>query len=521
MRRHERIGRHVTLATPRVPVTRCRSHALRGVARTVALAVFALVLCAVPAAKARRADVPPSGDAAQAIAWVDARYREPLALPDLTWDNRTAQAAAAHVNYWLLNNDFGHEEEPGKPGFTGVEPWNRCQAAGAALCGEVAFGSQQLPDAVAGWLETPYHGVPFLDSQTFGCAENKAGSVCDMSAESNPFGGQTPNDAAPVNSSTATVRMWPYQGATDVPVFWSGGETPDPLENYAGDKKNVGSMLFIGSLHSVTASLHDASGGMVPLLAPAAALAAPSVRVDGGSRGAMAWNALFVGQRLKPNAAYTFTVTSDGDQTWTTHFTTVAEDAGLWVDIDTEGYAVNVNVQAGAAKTAAVTISDPGGHPLAHSDVKLNHPWAWPGFRRGGTFEVCAEIPSQGIYGAAHNCQKAVFSTSTLGLLTLRPPVYHGAAATVTLHATGALLGQRAQVELAANYGDPCIGPGCSGWPHSRNQRFGLTLRATQTFHLPFQSGGSWRANVSVIVPAFTANGARYEETLFAKNLGH
>jgi hypothetical protein len=485
--------------------------------RALALVAFTLAFTAVPAANARPTDVPPSGDAAQAIQWVDARYREPLALPDLTWDNRTAHAAAAHVNYWLLNNDFGHEEEPGKPGFTGVEPWNRCQAAGAALCGEVAFGLQHLPDAVAGWLDTPYHGVPFLDSQTFGCAENKAGSVCDMSAESSPFGGQTPNEAAPVNTSTATVRMWPYEGATDVPVSWTGGETPDPLENYAGDRKNVGSMLFIGSLHSVTASLHDANGGMVPLLVPAAALIAPSVRLDGGSRGAMAWHALFVGQRLKSNAAYTFTVTSDGNQSWTTHFTTVPEDAGLSVDIDTVGYAVNVNVQAGAAKTAAVTISDPNGHPLARADVKLNNPWAWPGFRRGGTFEVCADIPSQGIYGAAHNCQKAELSASTRGLLTLKPPVYHGTVATVTLHASGALLGQRARVELAANWGDPCTDPGCSGWPHPRKQRFALTLRATQTFHLPFQSGGKWTGYVSVIAPAFTANGARYEDTIFEK----
>jgi hypothetical protein len=484
---------------------------------TLFLVVSLFASGTVAGAEARTGSAPPSSDIAQAFSYANEHYRRPLGLPDLSWSDATAKAAAAHVHYWVLNG-FGtfHEEVPGKPGFTGVEPWDRCEAAGAEPCGEVAYAGLQMPEAVAGWLNTPYHGLPFFDSQLFGCAESKVGSVCDMSGASDAFGGQQPNYAAAVNTASSPVRIWPYDGATDVPTTWQGGESPDPLANFTGDKTNVGPTLFVGVAEAATVSLHAANGAAVPLLAPEAAAASPTLSVNRGYF-PIGWTAFFAARKLKPNVAYTLTITDSASRSWSTRFTTLGEDPQLSLSVDESG--VTVSAGAGPAKTATVTINDGNGHKLASANVKVDHAWLWPGFRRGGTFTVCADLPSSGAYLAVHNCQQETLATSTDSLLSLGRTAYHGTTATVTLHARGPLLGRRATVTLVASFRNGC-GTLCGGWPRGRSQRVVLPLRQRQTFQLPFQTGGGWGMYVSVIVPAFTANGSHYELTIYEAHDG-
>jgi|GEM_PF-6553413 len=486
------------------------------------LSCTACALMLVPAASARSADTPPSGDAAQAIAWLNTSVRRPLSLPDLTWDAKTAQAATAHANYLLLNpNPFGHEEIPGKHGFTGVEPWDRCAAVGAAPCSEIAAGKPQLPDAAVAWLGTPYHGLAFFETQVFGCGESKGGSVCDVDGVTDPFGGRAPDDSAPVNSPASTVRMWPYDGVTNIAPQWTGGEIPDPLDNYPGNKADIGPSLFVGSDDPVTASLHDANGAIVPLLAPDATTPTPTLRVGGsygGIAGPMGWYAFFPARKLKQNEQYIFTVTNDGGRSWTTRFTTAALDTGLEIEADPGEYNATIYLNGdGAAQTVTFTVSDASGHELTRAAVKAANAssWAWPGFRRGGTFTVCADLPSHGPYGAAHACQTATFPASTRGLFSLGPAAYHGSVAVLTLHTSGVLVGRRAAILLIAGFRENCGGPVCGGWPRSRNRTVTVTLRPTQTFQMPFQSGGGWTGDIHVTVAAFTVGGRQYAQTFF------
>lgn len=490
--------------------------------RLLALVPILVVLASAPSASARQTDSPPSGDAARAIAWVDANFRRPLGLPDLTWNALIAKAAAAHAKYWTLNG-YGtfHEEVPGKPGFTGVEPWDRCAAAGAPDdCGEVAFSGYQLPDAVVGWMDTPYHGEPFLAAQDFGCGESKAGSVCDMDGNSDAFAGQSPDDAAPVNASDSPVRIWPYDGVADVPTTWTGGESPDPLANYTGDENDVGPTLFVGVAENATVTVRDSAGATLPLIAPGATGAQTSLPVAAypDAPASLRWNALLVARELTPNARYTITVSDSAGRSWQTRFTAQPLDFGLTVDLLPYGATVSTN--GGPAKAARVTVESGTGTKLARANVPIGKFWAWPGFRRGGTFVVCADIPETGRYAAAHACTRATrLDASTDGLLQVSPVRFGASTATVTLHVRGALLGRRARVELFASFRGGC-GPPCGGWPRSRNQNLEVVLRRSQTFRLPFESGGGWEAMIKVRVASFRRSDTRYEQTLFSKGLG-
>jgi hypothetical protein len=223
----------------------------------------------------------PSGAIGRAMAFLNNRYRGRMGFADAVWQPQLALAARRHAFYWVYNG-FGvglqaHEEVVGKPGFTGKTPGARCAAAGAANneCGEVAYPDTPSPElAMAGWLGTPYHGMPLLTTVDLGLGTSLKGTVGDVSAgTADDRAGQvnTFDYDAPPNTPSSTEHVWPFDGATNVPVAWTGGEDPDPLAGYSGSHRRVGPVLFVSTEAPVRVQLKSSTGAVVPLIVPGSA----------------------------------------------------------------------------------------------------------------------------------------------------------------------------------------------------------------------------------------------------------
>lgn len=169
----------------------------------------------LPAAPPTIGPVP--ADSAGLIARADL-FRADAGLPPLTGDAAISQAALNHSLYTVLNQTdpsiSAHYETAGRPGFTGSDPGERCEAVGATCFGEVMYAP--VADPVGGWLATVYHrtlpGSPELGLVGGGEA-NGGWFVMDSGAERNvlvePFG--------------YPVGRWRGEGDFS-------GEIPDPID---------------------------------------------------------------------------------------------------------------------------------------------------------------------------------------------------------------------------------------------------------------------------------------------------
>lgn len=298
-----------------------------------AAAVATLLLSGAIAVAASSSREPTAADLA-ALQYVNQHFREPVGLPDMTWNPDIAQAAFNHIGYWAKNGYSAHDETPGKPGFTGSNPSERCQAAGwitsdsdfyGGSCSEDAYPGLGIAAAVPGWMVTPYHGVAFFFSSLVGFATNAVGSVADFGWTEQDFASGVFDDTAPVNTPTSPVRIWPYDGATAVPVTFFDNETPDPLALYTGNKSDIGPAFFIGSVEPSTVTMTDSAGQKLPLLAAGTADAALALTTQGynGFDGVLAWKPYLVATRLRYSSSYTLTVTTPEGTNYSTTFSTV------------------------------------------------------------------------------------------------------------------------------------------------------------------------------------------------------
>jgi len=284
--------------------------------------------------------IAPAGPATKVLSLINSRYRVPLHLPPVDWNAQLAKAAQNHANYLKLNKYLGHDELPGKPGYTGADPSGRCTAAGFGTgCGEVAHGIPDLLGATSSWLETPYHGLPFLESTLVGCGWSDGGSVCDLYGDLHGSGRiDRSNWSAAANAVDSPIRVWPVDGATDVPTTWNGGETPDPLAEYTGDKGDVGPVLFAYEGYgaeraettiTVEATLTDVHGKTVPLFEPDPPFGNDPTtprRSGASSVPIVGWTAFFAAKELRPSSSYTLTIASALDgRVRVVHFKTAGD----------------------------------------------------------------------------------------------------------------------------------------------------------------------------------------------------
>lgn len=215
----------------------------------------------------------------QALAEVNA-IRQTEGVGVLVYDPALAAAAMAHAKYYVNNQDLYasgtlslHQEVPGTPGFTGIDPWNRDEAFAASepTTGEVmAVGEGSDMGALLALFDTTFHRFGLLsgDYSAFGSGYSPA--VSGQDAFVADMGGP---DIAP--QGTSGVMLFPWNGAQGVPTgFW--GEDPNPLAAYrsnlalASDPAGYPvSLTFTGAqvtgVSVSSASLTGPSGAAVPI----------------------------------------------------------------------------------------------------------------------------------------------------------------------------------------------------------------------------------------------------------------
>lgn len=188
-------------------------------------------------------DVLPGADleAAHTLAYLNG-YRRAAELAVMSFEPALGLAAQMHAQHLAADpTAAAHEEAPGSPYFTGVEPWHR-----AAFYGYQAGGVWEVVTWVGGgeaavdnWLATLYHRIALV----------KPGNTDFGYGHGGPTDASTPPrtrvadviDCGPGTEGTGPgVSLWPYPGQTEVPTSWSGGESPDPFRLYPGASRPVG-----------------------------------------------------------------------------------------------------------------------------------------------------------------------------------------------------------------------------------------------------------------------------------------
>lgn len=178
-----------------------------------------------------------TGDAAtDGLVWLNFRRQQAGLLP-LARDSQLDRAARAHAEYQWLNHSVAHEEQVGRPGFTGFDAPQRLQAAGFPLDsasfadGEVIAATSR-PDGFAaadGLITAIYHRYLIFEPR-FTTAG--AGSA----SRPGTYSWLTVNMVAPRHSNglgKGQLVAWPAPGQRSVRRnFYSDQETPDPVPHH-------------------------------------------------------------------------------------------------------------------------------------------------------------------------------------------------------------------------------------------------------------------------------------------------
>lgn len=146
-------------------------------------------------------------------------------------------AAKNHGVYVVANKEYGHDETPGKTGFTGANAVARANAvgykAGAWVSEGIAFPSLSLNPvdySVLSLFSAPYHSQTMLAEYTeIGVGVVKAKSDADFGAVVFNYGsGSLSIGQLPSAAISTGVRTYPCEGVSGIyPALY--GETPSPI----------------------------------------------------------------------------------------------------------------------------------------------------------------------------------------------------------------------------------------------------------------------------------------------------
>lgn len=259
----------------------------------------------------------PKGDQvpsdAQAMTDEANRFRAAAGLLPLYSDALIAQAAANHSRYWTLNDPTGlglevHHETPGKAGFTGVKPIDRCAAVGGICYGEVMYFGADPVGAVQGWVATAFHRSLLMSPAPY------------------PVGGAKFGEGPAVMDAGAADylgRPYPYPVNTYDGPLGFGGEIPDPAAQLRCTDKISAPYGTAITVSGSTSFDEDSGIGSFPMVAQWD-VQGPSGPVKGCSRG---W--VFVpDDALEPGSEYKVTVQwanpAQPAMTWSFHTAGVA-----------------------------------------------------------------------------------------------------------------------------------------------------------------------------------------------------
>ena len=164
-------------------------------------------------------------------------------------------AARNHSHYMEVNSTLTHVEDASKPGYTGVNFWDRMSAAGFSGPGsamfEVAHSINDGDGSIlgeSGWINTLYHRIPFVSfgAGGYGFGAGSSGySTMDFAS-----GGSTP--------SPTTISTWPVDGDTGIwTTFRAASEIPDPLPGVT----NAGYPVSITGGSAISVTTHELTTG--------------------------------------------------------------------------------------------------------------------------------------------------------------------------------------------------------------------------------------------------------------------
>src|SRR5438445_3103610 len=205
--------------------------------RTVMLGSLAcfpisLALIAMPLATPANADVVASSDMLQ----LNNQMRFAIGSPTVPADPRLTQAAINHANYSSANGQGGHFETAGLPYYTGYSARDRLITAGwtTSFVSEVATGGAGLAGVRQLW-DAPYHRLGMMHPN----ATNIGWGHSDLNGRETTVGDLVYDFGF---RAVDFVRS-PAHLQTNIPVSWSGRESPNPLP--AGVSGPVGYPIMV------------------------------------------------------------------------------------------------------------------------------------------------------------------------------------------------------------------------------------------------------------------------------------
>ncbi|WP_338846508.1 CAP domain-containing protein [Massilia sp. W12] len=164
--------------------------------------------------------------------WFNFRRRQ-AGLPQLQRNFQIDSAAQAHSDYQRLNNTITHDQQSGRPGFTGVRLSERLNAAGYRLQPAYAYGEviSSTGDASGFYMAEELVAAIYHRFVIFEPMFKEGGSG---SASGNGSWYLTVNFAANngygPGIGAGNLVTWPFANQERVPpVFYSDYEAPDPV----------------------------------------------------------------------------------------------------------------------------------------------------------------------------------------------------------------------------------------------------------------------------------------------------
>ena len=168
----------------------------------------------------------------------------------LTQNRVLDQAAQAHADWEISNNTYGHVEQAGTSGFTGVNWWDRDEGLGyTPIAGEEVIASGYgAVSAMNGFVNVAYHrigvlaiepvdvGIGRTDQATSNVSEPM---VVDIAV---PGGDPVRSQGQSAQDSTNGVVIWPIDGAASVSTHM-GDEAPNPVPGV--DVNSLGTPISI------------------------------------------------------------------------------------------------------------------------------------------------------------------------------------------------------------------------------------------------------------------------------------
>src|SRR5213593_4877058 len=163
-------------------------------------------------------------------------HRFSVGAPTIGADTRVNSAAQNHANYSSANGIMGHYETAGLPYYTGYAPRDRLIAAGwtTSFVSEVATGGAGLAGVRQLW-DAPYHRLGMMHPN----ATNIGWGHSDLNGRETTVGDLVYDFGF---RAVDFVRS-PAHLQTNIPVSWSGRESPNPLP--AGVSGPVGYPIMV------------------------------------------------------------------------------------------------------------------------------------------------------------------------------------------------------------------------------------------------------------------------------------